>query len=513
MAPRFTRVAKTSVTLLALVLHSGCATLRSTSSNRLDQQIARADAAYRTLDANHVTAYNDAVVSIARQIDGETPDEVRSQLDSIHVRLDQPKIKLPLARYHLASRSRLANEPAGVGIPMLLDYDTSRAPLYPRDGLLTPATAVYMRVNGELHLSLISTKTTIQLNGSTFALNRDEAAPIAAMSSRGRHVARSGFRNMLRPSAMRERSGIFLTEPYDPNKAIALMVPGLQSTPFAFVDLMKAMRRDPEVSAHFQVWTFLYGTGTPVLYNALRLRQELEKTIHDLDPHDQDFATRHIAVLGHSMGGLSAHTLVSSSGDKLWDSLFAVPPHRLSGNKELIRRVADGLHFRRNPRVVCALFLATPHRGSNLADSWIGHIAASLIRLPMSLQTDIVGIVSANPDAATPAAKAFHREMNFSAVHTLSPRDPALHALVDLPIEVPYHSIIGQKNGGAVETGSDGVVPYASSHLDGASSELVVRSGHSVCENLDAQREVIRILRLELKREKRSTDTLSLARE
>ena len=291
------------------------------------------------------------------------------------------------------------------------------------------------------------------------------------------------------------------------------MVPGLQSTPFAFVDLMKVMRRDPEVSAHFQVWTFLYGTGTPVLYNALRLRQELEKTIHDLDPHDQDFATRHIVVLGHRMGGLSAHTLVSSSGDKLWDSLFAVPPQRLSGNKELITRVADGLYFRRNPHVVCALFLATPHRGSNLADSWIGHIAASLIRLPTSLQTDIVGIVSANPGAGTPAAKAFHREMNFSAVHTLSPRDPALHALVDLPIEVPYHSIIGQKNGGAVETGSDGVVPYASSHLDGASSELVVRSGHSVCENLDAQREVIRILSLELKREKRSTDTLSLARE
>ena len=78
---------------------------------------------------------------------------------------------------------------------------------------------------------------------------------------------------------MRERSGIFLTEPYDPKKAIVLMVPGLQSTPFAFVDLLKAMRLDPEVSERFQVCTFLYGSGTPVLLNALRLRQELEKTI------------------------------------------------------------------------------------------------------------------------------------------------------------------------------------------------------------------------------------------
>ena len=511
MTPRFIRLAKTNASLLALVFVAGCASLRSTSSNRIDQQIAGADAAYRTLEADRVTAYNNAVVSVAREIDGDSPDEVRSQLDSVHVTLDQPKMALPLARYHLASRSQRPNESAGVGIPMLLEYDTSEAPLYPRDGLLCSATAVYRRVNGEPHLSLISSKTTIELNGSTFTLNRNDAAAIAAMSSRGRHVARGGFRNMLRPASMRERSGIFLTEPYDPNKTIVLMVPGLQSTPFAFVDLMKALRRDPEMTAHFQIWTFLYGTGTPVLFNALRLRQELEKTIRDVDPHDRDFATRHIVVLGHSMGGLSAHTLVSSSGDKLWNSLFVVPPQRLRGDKEAIRRFADGLHFRRNPRVVRAIFVATPHRGSNLAESWIGHIAASLIRLPTSLQTDIVGVVSANQDAATPAAKAFDREMNFSAVHTLSARDPALHALVDLPIEVPFHSIIGQHHGGAVEMSSDGVVPYASSHLDGAASEVVVHSGHNVCENRDAQREVIRILRLELNREKRTNEMPSLA--
>jgi triacylglycerol esterase/lipase EstA (alpha/beta hydrolase family) len=505
------RLTKMSGGLLALVLLSSCASLRSTSSNRLDEQIAQADAAYRTLDADHVTAYNNAVATIVREMDGKTPAELRSELDPVQVKVDEPKIQLPLARYYLASGSRVPNESADVGVPMLLDYDTNRAPLYPRDGLICSATAVYGRVNGEPHLSLISTQNTIQLNGSTLALNRDDAAPIAAMSRRGRSVARSGFRNMLRPGSMRERSGIFLTEPYDPNKAIVLIVPGLQSTPFAFTDLMKAMRRDPEVSAHFQVWTFLYGTGTPVLFNALQLREELEKTIRNVDPGDHDFATRHIVVLGHSMGGLSAHTLVSSSGEKLWNSLFVVPPQRLRGDRKVIRRFADGLHFRRDPRVVRAIFVATPHRGSNLAESWIGHIAASLIHLPTSLQTDIVGIVSANQDAATPGAKAFNREMNFSSVHTLSPRDPALQALVDLPIEVPFHSIIGQNHAGAVETSSDGVVPYASSHLDGVSSEIVVRSGHSVCEKPDAQREVIRILRLELNCEKRTNEAPSLA--
>ena len=511
MAPKFTRVVKTSATLLALVLLNSCASPRSTSSNRLDGQIAQADAAYRTLDADHVTDYNDAVATIAREIDGKTPAELRSELDSVQVKIDEPKIQLPLGRYHLASRSRVPNELMDVGIPMLLDYNTSRAPLYPQEGLLVPATAIYRRAHNQPHLLFVTGKNSVELNGSTYSLKIDNAAPITAMTRRGQHVARAGFISMIDSAKMPVKTGIFLTEPYDPNKTIVLMVPGLQSTPFAFADLIKEMHRDPEVSAHFQVWTFLYGTGTPVLFNALQLRQELEKTIRDVDPGDHDFAAKHIVVLGHSMGGLSAHTLVSSSGEQLWASLFVVPPQRLHGDSEVIRRFADGLHFRRDPRVVRAIFLATPHRGSNLAESWIGHIAASLIHLPTSLQTDIVSVVSANHDAATPGAKAFDREMNFSSVHTLSPRDPALHALADLPIEVPFHSIIGQNHAGAVETSSDGVVPYPSSHLDGASSEIIVRSGHSVCENPDAQREVIRILHLELNRETRSTKALSLA--
>ena len=502
------RLTKTSGSLLALVCLSSCASPRATSSNRLDEQIAQADAAYRTLDADHVTAYNNAVASIAREIDGKTPAEL---LDSVQVKVDEPKTQLPLARYHLASRSRVPDESAEVGIPMLLDYDTSRAPFYPREGLLVSATAIYRRVHNERRLLFVTGKNSVELNGSTYSLRIDNAAPITAMTRRGRHVAHAGFSSMIDSAKMPVKTGIFLTEPYDPNKAILLMVPGLQSTPFAFTDLVKAIRRDPEVSARFQIWTFLYGTGTPVLFNALQLRQELEKTIRNLDPDDHDFATRHIVVLGHSMGGLSAHTLVSSSGEKLWNSLFLAPPQRLRGDRKAIRRFAEGLHFRRNPRVVRAIFVSTPHRGSNLAESWIGHLAGSLIHLPSSLQTDIVGVVSANQDAATPAAQAFDREMNFSSVHTLSPRDPALHALADLPIEVPFHSIIGQTHPGAVETSSDGVVPYPSSHLDGASSEMVVRSGHSACEKPDAQREVIRILRLELNREKRSSEAPSLA--
>lgn len=69
-------------------------------------------------------------------------------------------------------------------------------------------------------------------------------------------------------------------------------------------------------------------------------------------------------------------------------------------------------------------------------------------------------------------------------------------ALSHLAPKVPFHSIIGQQRPGPPEGGSDGVVTYASSHLDGAESELVVRSGHRLLNNPDATRQVIRILRL-----------------
>ena len=50
------------------------------------------------------------------------------------------------------------------------------------------------------------------------------------------------------------------------------------------------------------------------------------------------------------------------------------------------------MFFRRNPRVVRAIFVATPHRGRTTADSWIGGLAKSLIRLPNELQTGFAEI-------------------------------------------------------------------------------------------------------------------------
>jgi hypothetical protein len=155
------------------------------------------------------------------------------------------------------------------------------------------------------------------------------------------------------------------------------------------------------------------------------------------------------------------------------------------------------LYFRRNPRVARVVFMAAPHRGSSMADSFVGMLGNSLTRVPPLPERGLSQLARANPNAMRPEAAAFFQGGRFSAVRTLSPRSTALIAVSELPIEVPYHSVIGQLHPGPKERGSDGVVPYWSSHLPGAQSELIVRSGHGVIDNPDAIREVVRILHLE----------------
>ena len=154
------------------------------------------------------------------------------------------------------------------------------------------------------------------------------------------------------------------------------------------------------------------------------------------------------------------------------------------------------LFFCRNPRVVRVIFMAAPHRGSPLAYSFVGLIGNSLTRVAPMLEHGFSQLARVNPQAMTPESAVFYRG-RFSAVRTLSPRSPALIAVSRLPIEVPYHSVIGQHYSGPKERGSDGVVPYWSSHLDGAQPEVIVRSGHGVIANRDAVRETIRILHVE----------------
>jgi len=83
-----------------------------------------------------------------------------------------------------------------------------------------------------------------------------------------------------------------------------------------------------------------------------------------------------------------------------------------------------------------------------------------------------------------------------SAVDNMSPKHPFIRALSEIPVApaITVNSIIAVEGDGPVEQGDDGVVKYASAHIEPVESELVVKSGHSVQGNPYAIEEVRRIL-------------------
>jgi pimeloyl-ACP methyl ester carboxylesterase len=496
------RIASLGFAAFVLLDSAAGATNLGSSSPSLAVSIRKADAAYQNLPAS-LSAYNRAVLEICAAMEVQGPPQFASSLKELGVSFDMPKIGLPLRHVQIVALSSASNTmPAG--IPMVVGYDTKNAPLYPPEGLFVDATAIYDRATGQPRFSILSNRSAVNLNGRTYTIAANHTGAGDHLKLRAKHLARSGFANMIRPFSGLRKPQIYLLDPYDPNKLPLLMVHGLQSTPVEFAGLVNALRADPVIRSRYQIWQFYYASGTPVLVNAAALRDSLVQTIHAVDPKDHDAGPKRIVVLGHSMGGVISHTLVSSSHNHVWASVFRVPPSRLKGDRNTIRELEHLLFFQRNPRVVRVIFMAAPHRGSPIADSFIGFMGNYLTRLSPMLEHGFSQLANVNPEAMTPEAAIFYKG-RFSAVRTLSPKSTALIALAKLPIEVPYHSVIGQHYRGPKERGSDGVVPYWSSHLDGAQSELIVRSGHGVFSNLDAVLETIRILHLEGRSSKPAT--------
>jgi hypothetical protein len=88
-------------------------------------------------------------------------------------------------------------------------------------------------------------------------------------------------------------------------------------------------------------------------------------------------------------------------------------------------------------------------------------------------------------------------------VDTLSPTNRFVKAINTFPLSttIPYHSIVGDRGKGGNKdqtkpVSSDGLVPYWSSYLPKAQSEVIVPSGHGAHQNPQAIQEVKRILLL-----------------
>src|SRR6184192_1983672 len=114
-------------------------------------------------------------------------------------------------------------------------------------------------------------------------------------------------------------TGLYFLQPYDPDRIPLVFVHGLISTPFDWVRTINGLQADPEIRKHYQFWVFGYPTGNPVLYSALRLREELAK-VDKLYPDHKDYV-----LVGHSMGGLLSQAQVTSITRADWEQTLGEP--------------------------------------------------------------------------------------------------------------------------------------------------------------------------------------------
>ncbi|MFD2159033.1 esterase/lipase family protein [Rubritalea tangerina] len=304
----------------------------------------------------------------------------------------------------------------------------------------------------------------------------------------------SKIMGVFRPMRYSGRMGLYLEPRFDPDKIPLILVHGLVSSPMTWADPMNEIMADPRIRANYQGYTYYYPTGFPTRMTGAKLKEDLLRLEAYAKSRGASDRADKMVIFGHSMGGLLTSMNVRVLDESSWSRISNEPIDALptsdviKDDYKMIFEVDQPKGLKR------AVFIATPHRGSNKANTWYGGFVAKLIEIPTNLvQLNLVAMTQSMTDLGK---TLFNSEAPVNSMKTLREGNPVLQFVVDRPMEpyVTYHSIMGDRGKGDTPNSSDGIVPYSSSHIDGAESELIVPSGHSAHRDPAAVKEMQRIL-------------------
>jgi pimeloyl-ACP methyl ester carboxylesterase len=398
---------------------------------------------------------------------------------------------LPADQYQVRGlRDRVRTE--GLGVPLIAQFretsqdDPLRRNLPPRlmlaaTALLRPEGGIEQLEAGALRSSLElyfpNDVQRVEIGGRDVPLEADLTAPMA-YSLEDSPIWGFSIRGFLRGSEEQVEAGVYMTQPYQRGKIPVLLLHGTASNPAEWAPLVTGLQLDQRLRAKYQLWVGLYRTGNPILYSAAVVRGALTDLLNELNAGGSDPALQQMVVVGHSQGGLLVRLLVSSSGDRFWNLISSTPFDEYELSAEARDMLGRSLFFEPLPAISRAVFIATPHKGSFLAASWIGRLTYGLVQLPGEVTSSLRQL--GRGDRLPPEL----RGESPTSVKNMDPGSPFVKVLETLPFgeKVHLHSIIPVRGDGPPEEGDDGVVAYKSAHLDGVDSELVVRHSHS-CQN------------------------------
>ena len=402
-------------------------------------------------------------------------------------------------------------EQKGVGAPLVCHIEFSESkkenhPFLHPVGIDAAATAlVDFPSEGHARIMLCNTRRSdrVYFRGASRTLAANFTTPIAATTLR-QQTKRLGWKGIRNPAEFIDEMGLYSIEIIDPTKIPVVVTHGLGSRPATWVIPYNELLGEKWFRENYQLYAFYYPTGLPPMYSAAGLRQGLDEMHDELKRLGAGHNADRAVLIGHSMGGLiTSFQIRDFRGTS--EQLFTTPIKELPISDLSPQALASMLEEAPPSYVKRAIFIATPHRGSQLADNWLGRFVSSLANIPRDLLTLQI------PEVRRSLTK-LGRKMSggvdpLDGVARLKTGDPLLSFTLERPVSggISYHSIIGDRGkGGSKKRGedkpesSDGVVPYWSSHLDGASSELIVPSEHYAHIHPQAIAELQRILRLHL---------------
>jgi pimeloyl-ACP methyl ester carboxylesterase len=427
-------------------------------------------------------------------------DEIDVTLTNLYptLRLDQVEQILLADKYRVRGLS-MRNREAGVGAPILcierMDTAIDIRKSMPATLLLRgPASLAEMsgaRRTYSLELYSAYGNNTVTVGSAQVPLEIDLTAFRAYTLSQSR-IWKLGKLNFLAP-AERIPSQLLMNQPFEPDRIPLVLVHGTFSSPVTWAEMANSLIADPQLRQRYQIWTFVYGSGNPLVYSVAEFRAALTAKVQELDPAGTNAALRQMVIVGHSQGGLLTKSAAVDTGDRLWQNFSTSRLEDLmvsDAQKEKLRRM---LFLTPLPFVKRVIFIATPHRGSYLASGFARRLAQRFVSLPgamVSRSSDMLKFT------AESEAGRFWRGRLPTSLDGMSPKNPGLLAMAEISVvpSVKAHSIIPVLDKDDYHKGRDGVVSYQSAHIDYAQSEFIVRSGHCCLDDPATIEEVRRIL-------------------
>ena len=352
-------------------------------------------------------------------------------------------------------------------------------------------------LKGELELYAPFDRTRVEIDGKSVPLESDLSAQLAYNLNQPVlwDLDIAGFFMGKSPIP----TGLYFIKPYNPAQIPVIFVHGTASSPVWWAEMANTLMADPILRWRCQFWFYFYDSGKAISFSAHQFRDTLTQTVARLDPDTRNKALQDMVIIGHSQGGLLTKLTAVDTGDRIVRSVTGKGLAELDLTPEQRRLIRKRAVFSPLPFVRRVVFISTPHRGSFLAGDWVRNLVRRLVSLPVDIVKQTVIMGKALAAAQVPEEWRFRE--NHTSIDSMSPKNPALLALADIPLApgIKGHSIISVQGDGDPTQGDDGVVAYQSAHVDYVASEFIVKSGHSCQGHPLTIEEVRRILLLHLK--------------